>query len=85
VNRYIVQRGKYREILIYWYQGRGRVTPSEYEDKAYTILDSVTKRRSDGAMVRIMTPVGKDEAASLNAAIELSSLVADSISPFVPN
>ena len=84
VNRYIVQRGNHREILIYWYQGRGRVTPNEYEDKIYTSLDSVLRRRSDGAMIRIMTPVGKDEARSLDAAIDLSSQFADTISPFLP-
>jgi exosortase D (VPLPA-CTERM-specific) len=84
VNRYIVQRGNHREILIYWYQGRGRVTPSEYEDKIYTSLDSVLRRRSDGAMIRIMTPVGTDEARSLDAAIDLSSQFADTISTFLP-
>lgn len=85
VNRYIVQRGSHREILIYWYQGRGRITANEYEDKIYTSIDSVLKRRSDGAMVRIMTPVGKDEARSLEAALELSSLLADNMTPFLPN
>lgn len=85
VNRYIVQRGSHREILIYWYQGRGRITPSEYEDKLYTSVDSILRRRSDGAMVRIMTPVGKDEGRSLEAALELSSLLADNISPFLPD
>ncbi len=85
VNRYIVQRGNHREILIYWYQGRGRVTPSEYQDKIYTSLDSVLKRRSDGAMVRIMTPVGKDEVRSLSAALDLSAQLADKISPFLPD
>mgnify|MGYP001377394826 CR=1 FL=1 len=84
-NRYIVQRGNHREILIYWYQGRGRITPSEYQDKFYTSLDSILRRRSDGAMVRIMTPVGKDESVSLNAALDLSSQLADNISAFLPN
>lgn len=84
-NRYIVQHGEHREILIYWYQGRGRITPSEYQDKIYTSLDSIFMRRSDGAMVRIMTPVGKDEGVSLRAAIDLSSRLEDNIAPFLPN
>jgi hypothetical protein len=48
--------------MIYWYQGRGRIVASEYQDKVYTVLDSVLRRRSDGAMVRIMTGVGYSEA-----------------------
>ena len=84
-NRYIVQRGNHREILIYWYQGRGRTTPSEYQEKLYTSLDSILKRRSDGAIVRIMTPVGQDEGLSLDAALDLSAQLADKISAFLPN
>lgn len=83
-NRYIVQNGDYREVLIYWYQGRGRATASEYRDKVYTVLDSIWRRRSDGAMVRIMTPAGNNETEALKAAIDLSAQVADNLAPFVP-
>ena len=83
-NRYIVQNGDYREILIYWYQGRGRANADEYRDKIYTVLDSFLKRRSDGAMVRVMTPVGSDETLSINAATDLSAQVADNLNSFVP-
>ena len=83
-NRYIVQNGDYREVLIYWYQGRGRAVASEYKDKVYTVLDSILRRRSDGAMVRVMTPVGNDEAESLRAAVDLSAQIADNITHFVP-
>ncbi|MEP6925633.1 MAG: exosortase C-terminal domain/associated protein EpsI [Pyrinomonadaceae bacterium] len=85
VNRYIVQNGNYRAVLIYWYQGRGRATASEYQDKIYTVLDGVLRRRSDGAMVRVMTPAGDDNAESLKAAVDFSSLIADQITPFVPD
>ena len=85
VNRYIVQNGDYQAILIYWYQGRGRVTANEYQDKINTITDSILQRRSDGAMVRVMTSVGKNEEDALRAAIDLSAQVADRLEPFVPN
>jgi exosortase D (VPLPA-CTERM-specific) len=83
-NRYTVQKGKYREILIYWYQGRGRMTASEYRDKIYTSLDSLLRRRSDGALVRVMTPAGRNEEQSLQAATALSAQVAETLTPFVP-
>jgi exosortase D (VPLPA-CTERM-specific) len=83
-NRYIVQNGAYREVLIYWYQGRGRSVASEYTDKIYTVLDSILLRRSDGAMVRVMTPAGADETQALQAAVDLSARVADNLTPFVP-
>ncbi len=85
VNRYIVKQGEHSEYLLYWYQGRGRTFASEYEDKLYTSLDSVTRRRSDGGMVRIMTPIGKDPQRSLSAAVELAAHVAENINEFVPD
>ena len=83
-NRYIIQNGIYNEVMIYWYQGRGRIEASEYTDKFNTIWDSVTRSRSDGSIVRIMTNVENDEAASVKAAADLSSRLADALGPFVP-
>lgn len=84
-NRYIVQNGDQRQILIYWYQGRGRATANEYMDKIYTSWDSFMTRRSDGAMVRILIPAGTNEEKALQAATEFSSQVANHISAFVPD
>lgn len=83
-NRYIIENGIYKEVMIYWYQGRGRTEASEYRDKINTVLDSVTRRRTDAAMVRVMTSVGQDEAASLNAASKLAARLAEQLTPFVP-
>jgi exosortase D (VPLPA-CTERM-specific) len=83
-NLYIIENGIYREAMIYWYQGRGRTEASEYRDKLNTVFDSVTRRRTDGAMVRVMTSVGDDQAASLKAAQDLSSSLARELGPFIP-
>ena len=71
--------------MIYWYQGRGRIEASEYRDKLNTIWDSTFRRRSDGAMVRVMTSVGSDEQSANKAAIDLSAQLADKLNEFVPN
>lgn len=84
-NRYLIRRGVHEEYLIYWYQGRGRMSASEYLDKLYTSLDSVTRRRSDGGMIRIMTPLGKDPERSLAAAVDLTGHVADNLAEFLPD
>lgn len=83
-NRYIVENGIYKEILIYWYEGRGRTEASEYRDKVNTVWDSVWRKRSDGAMVRVMTTVGGDELSATEAAINLSGELADKLSAFIP-
>ena len=61
-NEYLIQNGKDRQLMVYWYQGRGRAVASEYWGKVYTVWDSLRRRRSDGAMVRVSVPVGKSRA-----------------------
>jgi len=85
VNQYVIENGGRREILIYWYQGRGRVVASEYWGKIYTVLDSVRLRRSDGAMVRVTVPVGSSEASALGAAVDLAANVSTALPEFVPD
>src|SRR6267378_3673670 len=50
-NQYLIQNVKDKQLMIYWYQGRGRAVASEYWGKIYTIMDSLRRRRSDGSMV----------------------------------
>lgn len=84
-NRYIIEKGDSRQLLIYWYQGRGRKTASEYWGKIYTVVDSIKRRRSDGAMVRVMTPVGRSEEEALRDAADLARQVAPILPEFVPD
>lgn len=84
-NRYIVENGSDRQLLVYWYQGRGRKLASEYWGKIYTVIDSVKRRRSDGAMVRITVPVKSSEQAALDAATALAAEVTPVLPGFVPD
>jgi EpsI family protein len=57
VNRLEIQKGVDRQVMLYWYQGRGRVVASEYWNKALTVADALRLNRTDGAFVRIMAPL----------------------------
>ena len=83
-NRYIIQNGNYKSVMIYWYQGRGRTQASEYNDKVFTVLDSVLRRRSDGSMVRIMTSVGNSPEEATKEAIDLASVLSDNLDAHIP-
>lgn len=63
VNRVVVAKGESRQLVLYWYQGRGRVVASEYLSKAYLIWDAAARRRSDGALVRVISPMLRTEDA----------------------
>jgi EpsI family protein len=83
-NKYVIQNGDFRSLMIYWYQGRGRSVASEYWGKVYTVLDSVRLRRSDGALVRVTVPIGNSEAAAERAGVEFASAASAVLPQFVP-
>jgi len=52
VNRAVIQQGAERQLVYYWFQERGRDITNEYLVKWYLFADSLTRNRSDGALVR---------------------------------
>ncbi len=56
-NRLLIQNRDYRQLVYYWYDQRGRKVANEFAMKFWLIYDAVMKKRSDGALVRLITPV----------------------------
>jgi len=57
VNRAVISRGKDRQLVYYWFQQRGRMMTNEYLVKWFLFWDSLTRNRTDGALVRLITPL----------------------------
>jgi EpsI family protein len=64
VNQFVIQKGLDRQVVLYWYQGRGRVVANEYQNKALLMLDAARLHRTNGGLVRMIAPVSSsvDEA-----------------------
>jgi EpsI family protein len=60
VNRYIVAHGDERDMVLYWYESRGRVVASEYKAKFWVVADAMRYNRTDTAIVRVIVPFDKD-------------------------
>jgi len=75
VNEVMVQQGEERQLAIYWYQERGRVVASEYTSRALMVLDAIRSGRTDGALVRVMTPAGIDASQDDAARLRLRNFV----------
>jgi EpsI family protein len=61
-NYYVLQLGLNREVVIYWFQSHGRTVASEYWARLYLVEDSLRLNRSDGALVRVITPLAAQES-----------------------
>ena len=59
VNRSIIAQGETRQLVYYWFSQRGRTLTNEYLVKWYIFWDGLTRNRTDGALVRLTTPVAE--------------------------
>ncbi len=84
VNRYVVQKDLDKQVVLYWYQGRGRVIANEYANRAYLIFDSLRLRRNDGALVRVMSPVLTTTDAASRDAASFAASVFPRLSQVIP-
>jgi EpsI family protein len=62
VNRYIIQRGDTKSLVLYWYQSRDRAVASEYKAKLYTMLDAIKDNRTDTALVRVVIGLNSNDS-----------------------
>ncbi len=61
VSEMLIRSGNKYQIVLYWYQNRGRIIGSEYWEKIYLVLDALRLGRRDGTFVRIMSTVQEDD------------------------
>ena len=57
IGEYIIANGDNREFVIYWYQAHGRSVSNEYMAKIYLVSDAIRMNRTDGALIRVITPI----------------------------
>jgi EpsI family protein len=85
VNEYVIQRDQDKELVFYWYQGRGRVIASEYKGKLWMIADSIRRSRTDGALVRVVTPLNDGRDKAHIRLVAFTEAVFPSLDKFIPN
>ncbi|MDH2328619.1 VPLPA-CTERM-specific exosortase XrtD [Cereibacter sp. SYSU M97828] len=62
VNRAVIQKGLSKQLVYYWFEQRGKRMTNDYLAKASVVMDSLTMGRTDGALVRYVTPIGQNES-----------------------
>lgn len=82
VGEYLIGNAGQKQVVLYWYLAHGRSVASDYLAKAYMMLDAVRWNRTDGALVRIVTQVGPNEA--LESAQQRTVRFANQVTPLLP-
>ncbi len=61
-NRALISRGLERQLVFYWFEQRGRQISNDFEVKFVSMWDTITQGRSDGGLMRLVTPVRETES-----------------------
>ena len=71
VNRAVIQKGLSKQLVYYWFEQRGKRLTNDYIAKATVVYDSLTMGRTDGALIRFVTPIGaKEPEAAADARLQ---------------
>lgn len=76
VNRAVIEKGLSRQLVYYWFEQRGARMTNDYLAKINVVYDSLTTGRTDGALVRFVTPINRDETEA-DADVRLQEFMAE--------
>jgi exosortase D (VPLPA-CTERM-specific) len=85
VNRAVIQKGLSKQLVYYWFEQRGKRMTNDYAAKASVVWDSLTLGRTDGALMRVTTPIeAGDEAAADARLVRFMEGAMERMPRFVP-
>ena len=76
VNRAVIEKGMTRQLVYYWFEQRGKRMTNDYAAKISVVYDSLTTGRTDGALVRFVTPIARGETEA-DAEARMQGLMSD--------
>jgi EpsI family protein len=85
VNKYVMGKGMDRQVYLFWYHGRGRIYASEYWNKIYLVWDGLTQRRTDGALVRVNSPITGNAEDALKTQSDFIQLFLPLLKEYIPD
>jgi EpsI family protein len=85
VNKYVVEKGLDRQLFLFWYHGRGRIYASEYWNKIYLMWDGLTRKRTDGALLRVNNPILGNTEDALKIQSDFIQLFLPLLKEYIPD
>jgi EpsI family protein len=85
-NRYVISKAGSRELVLYWFWAHNRGVASEYWAKYYLVSDAIRMNRSDGSLVRFVTPMfpGETPEAAQQRLVPFTSAVMPLLDNYIP-
>jgi exosortase D (VPLPA-CTERM-specific) len=87
VNRLLIKKGDYTQIVYYWFKQRDRNVTNEWMVKWFLFWDGMTRNRTDGALVRLTAFVmpGEDLSAADQRLVDYLNAVYPRLAEYIPD
>jgi len=82
----VIAQGNNKELVYYWFVQRGRPVANEYWAKWLLFVDAIAKNRTDGALVRLVTPFypGESDQAADERLQSFIEVLQQNLSAYLP-
>jgi EpsI family protein len=86
VNRAFMEKGTHKQLSYFWFPQRDRVLTNAWELKLYNFWDALTRQRTDGALVRLITPLypGEDVADADERLVFFTQAIVPVLNEYLP-
>lgn len=85
VSQMLIRNGNQYQVVLYWYQNRGRIIASEYWEKVYLVLDAILKKRRDGTFVRVTAQALNGDIHQAEKDVQaIAGLAIDELDTYLP-
>lgn len=89
LNQAVIQKGLDRQLVWYWFEARGRQYTGDVGLKVANVADNLRAGRTDGGLVRLVTPIGDaGDGGVAGAEARLTRFLAatiDTLPRFIPD
>ncbi len=85
VNRYLIQKEQAQQVVLYWYQSQGHAIAGEIAARMSMVRTAVSRNRTDGALVRISSPVYGSVAETTAALAAYTGVIYPALREFLPD
>jgi len=84
-KRFVIAKGDMRQLVYFWYQGRGRVVSANEDVILWRFWDRATAGRTDGSLVRFTTPILRGDVEGAEARFQrFASRLVPLLPPYLP-
>jgi EpsI family protein len=85
VNRYLIQKDRDQQVVLYWYQAQGQVIAGEVPARIAMVRSALARNRTDGAIVRVISPVYGNARETSGRLVAYVQAMYPVLGDFLPN